>query len=137
MELDLTAAWKLSRLLREQKPDIVHAHDAHAVAMTALVISLGGAAVSTRFVAARRVTFHVGRNTFSRWNYRQVDRFICTSAFIRSILAGDGVDLTRVHIAPLANAHRTFWLPHGAPSSEMSPLSIQARASDISLMRRT
>ena len=127
MELDLTAAWKLSRLLREQKPDIVHAHDAHAVAMTALAISLGGAAVSTRFVAARRVTFHVGRNTFSRWKYRQVDRFICTSAFIRSILAGDGipsnrldvvydgVDLTRVHAAPLVNVHQTFCLPHGAP----------------------
>ena len=30
MEMDLSAAWKLSRLLRERRPDIVHAHDAHA-----------------------------------------------------------------------------------------------------------
>jgi len=37
MELDLTAAWKFSRLLREQQPDTVHAH---AVTMTALAISL-------------------------------------------------------------------------------------------------
>ena len=127
MELDLTAAWKLSRLLREQQPEIVHAHDAHAVAMTALAISLGGAALPTRLVAARRVTFHVGKNAFSRWKYRQVDRFICASAFIRSILIGDGipadrldvvydgVDLKSVQAAPLVNAHQTFWLPHGAP----------------------
>lgn len=127
MELDFTAAWKLSRLLREQQPEIVHAHDAHAVAMTALAISLGGATLPTRLVAARRVTFHVGRNAFSRWKYRQVDRFICASAFIRSILIGDGipadrldvvydgVDLKSVEAAPLVNIHQTFWLPHGAP----------------------
>jgi len=127
MELDFTAAWKLSRLLLEQRPDIVHAHDAHAIAMTALAISLGGAALPTRFVAARRVTFHIGKNAFSRWKYRQVDRFVCASAFIRSILIGDGipperldvvydgVDATSVQTAPLVNVHQTFWLPHGAP----------------------
>jgi glycosyltransferase involved in cell wall biosynthesis len=127
MELDLTAAWKLSRLLREQQPTIVHAHDAHAVAMTALAISLGGAALPTRLVAARRVTFHVGKNVFSRWKYRQVDRFICASEFIRSVLIGDGIpadrldvvydgaDLKSVQAAPLVNAHQTFCLPHGAP----------------------
>ena len=126
-ELDLTAAWRLSRLLREQQPEIVHAHYAQAVAMTALALSLGGTALPTRFVAARRVAFHIERNAFSRWKYHQVDRFICASAFIRSRLIGDGipadrldvvydgVDLKSVQAAPLSNAHQTFWLPHGAP----------------------
>ena len=31
-EMDLTAAWRLARVVKRMEPDIVHAHDAHAVA---------------------------------------------------------------------------------------------------------
>ena len=50
-EMDLTAAWRLSRILKQLKPDIVHAHDPHGVAMAALALSM-----STQLVeaAARR-----------------------------------------------------------------------------------
>ena len=126
-EMDLGAAWQLSRLMRQLRPDVVHAHDAHAVAVTALALSLGGAALRTRFIAARRVDFHIGKNAFSRWKYRQVERFICASSFIRSMLTSDGipadrtivvyegVDLERVSAAPPLNLHKEFWLPHNAP----------------------
>ena len=126
-EMDLRAAWQLSRLLRELQPEIVHAHDAHAVAMTGLALSLGGSALRARFVASRRVDFHVGRNAFSRWKYRQVECFICASALIRSMLIADGVaperttvvyegiDLDHVAAAPPINVHAEFWLPHQAP----------------------
>src|SRR4029078_11014247 len=40
-ELDLTAAWKLARVIKRLAPDVVHAHDAHGVAMAALALSLG------------------------------------------------------------------------------------------------
>src|SRR5881396_2497385 len=40
-EVDLTAAWRFSRLVRRLKPDVVHAHDPHAVAMAALALSMG------------------------------------------------------------------------------------------------
>jgi len=127
MEMDLRAAWQLSRLMRDLQPDIVHAHDAHGVAMAALAVSLGGSALRTRFVAARRVDFHIGRNAFSRWKYRQVDCFICASGFIRSMLINDGlpadhitvvyegIDLADVEAAPPLNVHKEFWLPHNAP----------------------
>ena len=46
-EIDLRAAWRLSRLLRELQPEIVHAHDAHAVALTGLALSIGGNASGT------------------------------------------------------------------------------------------
>src|SRR4026208_1454182 len=35
-EMDLGAAWRLSRLIKQLGPDIIHAHDPHDVAMAAL-----------------------------------------------------------------------------------------------------
>ena len=40
-DLDPVAAWELSRLVRRLAPDVIHAHDAHAVAVAALARSLG------------------------------------------------------------------------------------------------
>ena len=126
-EMDLRAAWQLSQLMRRLQPDVVHAHDAHGVAMTALALSLGGSALHSRFLATRRVDFHIGKNAFSRWKYRQVERFICVSSFIRTMLISDGIpadrtilvyegiDLERVGAVPPLNAHKEFWLPHDAP----------------------
>ena len=127
LEMDLAAAWQLSRLLRDLQPEVVHAHDAHGVAMTALALSLGGSRLQTAFVAARRVDFHIGKNALSRWKYRQVDCFICASQAIQSMLVDDGVpadratvvyegiDLDHVSAAPPLDLHKAFWLPHGAP----------------------
>src|SRR3979409_126517 len=41
-EIDLSAGWRLSRVLRQLQPDIVHAHDPHGVAMAALALSMRG-----------------------------------------------------------------------------------------------
>ena len=35
-EVDLHAGWRLSRIIKDLKPDIVHAHDPHAVAAASL-----------------------------------------------------------------------------------------------------
>ena len=40
-EADFTAAWRLSRVIRRINPDVIHAHDPHAVAMAGLALSLG------------------------------------------------------------------------------------------------
>lgn len=127
LEIDLAAAWQFSRLIRALKPDVVHAHDAHGVAMTALALSLVGSRLKTAFVAARRVDFHIGKNALSRWKYRQVDCFICASKAIQSMLVNDGVpsnrttviyegvDIDHVTAAPPINIHKVFQLPHGTP----------------------
>src|SRR6185295_19059198 len=131
-EMDLTAAWRLSRLLKQLRPDVIHAHDPHGVAMAALALSMSGsgaraAAAATPLVAARRVDFHMKDNALSRWKYRQVDCFICASEAIRKMLVADGVpsvravtihegiDLGHVEAAPPANLHAELWLPHHAP----------------------
>jgi glycosyltransferase involved in cell wall biosynthesis len=126
-EMDFRAAWQLARVVRQWRPDIVHAHDPHAVALAALALSMGSFERRPPLVAARRVDFPLRQNAFSRWKYRQVDRFICASHLIARMLvdAGiepdriatvhEGVDLGHVDGAPPANLHREFWLPHEAP----------------------
>jgi glycosyltransferase involved in cell wall biosynthesis len=130
-EMDLTAAWRLSRVVRRLDPDIIHAHDAHGVALAALTLSLGAGASKGRrapaLVVSRRVDFHLKGNSLSRWKHRQVDCFIAASEAIRQMLVADGVpgdrtitvhegiDVDHVLAAPPVNVHETFWLPHHAP----------------------
>jgi L-malate glycosyltransferase len=127
MEMDLSAAWRLSRLIKQVRPDIVHAHDPHGVAMAALALSMSTQLAKPPLIAQRRVDFRIRGNSLSRWKYRQVDCFICSSEAIRELLiqegvppqrvvtVHEGVDLHRVAKAPPVNLHEELWLPHNAP----------------------
>lgn len=126
-EMDLSAAWRLSRLIKQVRPDVVHAHDPHGVAMAALALSMGTSGLSPALIASRRVDFHIKQNALSRWKYRQVDCFICSSDAIRRMLVADGVpesrttvvyegiDIERVDAAPALDLHAELWLPRHAP----------------------
>jgi glycosyltransferase involved in cell wall biosynthesis len=129
-EVDLSAAWKFSRIIKRLRPDIIHAHDPHGVAMASLALSIGSGTKDSPapgLVAARRVDFHLKGNSFSRWKYRQVDCFIAASEAIRQMLVADGVpaertvtvhegiDVEHAAAAPVVNVHEAFWLPHGSP----------------------
>jgi glycosyltransferase involved in cell wall biosynthesis len=128
-EMDLTAAWRFARVVKRLNPDVVHAHDPHAIAMAAVALSFASASSRREpaFVASRRVDFHLKGNSFSRWKYRQVDCFIAASDAIRRMLIADGVpadrtvtihegiDVDHVVAAPPVNVHEAFWLPHQAP----------------------
>jgi L-malate glycosyltransferase len=126
-EIDLAAAWRLSRVVKRLLPDVIHAHDAHAIAMASLALSFGSPSAAPALIASRRVDFHLRKNSFSRWKHRQVDCFITASEAIREMLIADGVaadrtvtvhegiDVARVVAAPPVNVHQAFWLPHRAP----------------------
>jgi glycosyltransferase involved in cell wall biosynthesis len=126
-EMDLNAAWRLSRILKQLRPDVVHAHDPHGVAMAALALSMSTQLAKPPLVASRRVDFHLRGTSLSRWKYRQVDCFLCASGAIRQMLIADGVpdrravvvhegiDIGHVEAAPPAKLHEEFWLPHQAP----------------------
>ena len=47
-EIDLAAAWRLSRVLKQLRPDVVHAHDPSAVAMAATALSIAAPRPSRR-----------------------------------------------------------------------------------------
>jgi glycosyltransferase involved in cell wall biosynthesis len=126
-EVDLHAGWKLSRIVRDLRPDIVHAHDPHAVALASLALSFLTTGKCPALVASRRVAFHLKGHAFSRWKYHQVECFIAASNAIHQILIGDGIDrdrvvtvhegidLNRVQAEAAANIHAELWLPTQAP----------------------
>src|SRR5215468_11180842 len=129
-EMDFTAAWRLARVIKRWQPDVIHAHDAHGVAMASLALSLGAASArhgEPPLVVSRRVDFHLRGNSFSRWKHRQVDCFVAASEAIRQMLVADGVpddrtvtvhegiDVEHVVAAQPVNVHEAFWLPHGSP----------------------
>lgn len=126
-EVDLASAWRLARVIALHRPEIVHAHDPHAVAMASMALSFGVGPVTPTLVASRRVDFHLQKHSFSRWKYRQVTCFIAASEAIADILAADGIprsrivvvhdgiDVERVRHVPAADIHAEFWFPKGAP----------------------
>ena len=130
-ELDLAAAWRLTRVIKDVRPEIIHAHDPHGVAMAALALAYQGPGNANepqpQLVASRRVDFPLKGNAFSKWKYRQVRAFICASEAIRHMLieqgvpatdaitVHEGIDLAHVDAAPPVNVHEMFWLPHKAP----------------------
>ena len=126
-EVDLAAAWRLARVVALHRPEVVHAHDPHAVAMASLALSFGVGNATPVLVASRRVDFRLNRNSFSRWKYRQVACYIAASRAIADILRGDGIpssrirvvhdgiDVERVMQVPAADLHQEFWFPKGAP----------------------
>jgi glycosyltransferase involved in cell wall biosynthesis len=126
-ELDLKAGWRFSRLLNRVRPDVVHAHDPHAVSMAALGISMSSLAPAPPLVVSRRVDFHLKRHSFSQWKYRQGSAFIAASEAIAAILASDGIPRSRIvtvhegiDVERIANVeprsvHAEFFLPTHAP----------------------
>lgn len=84
----------LRRLARRLRPQVVHAHDPHAVSASLLAVRL---APRPRLVASRRVDFHL-RGALSRWKYRSCQRVIAASRAIAQVLEADGVARQRVHV---------------------------------------
>ncbi len=125
-EVDLASAWRLARVIAMHRPDVVHAHDPHAVAMASLALSFGVAPAAPVLVASRRVDFRLQRHSFSRWKYRQVACFVAASRAIADILESDGVPRSRITVVHdgidvgsvmrtvPADLHREFWFPKGS-----------------------
>ncbi|MBP8273236.1 MAG: glycosyltransferase family 4 protein [Acidobacteria bacterium] len=127
-EFDVRAAWQLARILGATQPDVIQAHDPHAVALAALALKMPQAGPKKPlFVASRRVDFHLKHHAFSRWKNNKVDVWICASGLIAEMLERDGVpkdriavvhegvNISRIDKIPAVDAHAAFFLPHGAP----------------------
>lgn len=126
-EFDVRAAWQLARIFSDVRPDVIHAHDPHGIALAAMALKSPLAPRKRPlFVAARRVDFHLQRHAFSRWKNSQVDLWICASELIADMIMKDGVAPDRIAVVhegvnvsqidkvATVDAHAAFFLPHNA-----------------------
>lgn len=126
-EVDLAAAWRLSRVLKQMRPAVVHVHDPGALSMAALALSIAAPQPRPWLVAAHRIEAHLPHNSFSRWKHAEADAFIANAQALADRLVADGiprfkvfvvhegVDVERIARLAPADVHGMFYLPHGAP----------------------
>lgn len=97
-DYDLLSAWRLARVLNEEKPDLLHAHHprAHAVGLAAKFLSRS----KPVFLVTRRVSFPIPKNPFSRIKYvnSYVDRYIAVSEAVKKILAESGIPPEKIEV---------------------------------------
>jgi len=117
--LDPRAWWHLRRTIATFQPDVIHAHDSHALTLIATV------ALGRNVVATRRVQFRIGR--FTAW--RRPDRIIAISQAVKRVLIDDGiasdavdvvhdgidVDVVRQAATPPLDIRRQLGIAAGAP----------------------
>jgi len=84
-------AWRLWR--ESRAADLVHAHDARAHTLAALVSQCP-------CVVARRVAFPVRTGPWSRWKYKRAAHYLAISACVAGQLRCAGVDAGRIAIVP-------------------------------------
>lgn len=79
--------WRSSRLSNT----VVHAHDARAHTLAALVPGI-------RLVVSRRVAFPLKRSLLSRWKYHRAKRYLAVSCFVRDLLINSGIPPAKVDV---------------------------------------
>ena len=122
-ELCPATAWRLARAASAAENPVLHAHTAHTAGNAAFARLLGG----PRWVAHRRVDFHLSGPLSARLKYGSAARLIAVSAFIKGVLAEDGIAPSRVDVVPDA-------LPFGADEEALAGTAPWGRG-DRTLLR--
>ena len=123
-EWDLSAARSLLRLVDQERPEIIHFHDARSAGIGALI----RVQRIPPIIVSRRVDFPIGRNPFSRRKYRRADAVVAVSNRIGDIclqagilreriaIVHDGIDIERFGtMMPKARARLAIGISPGIP----------------------
>ncbi len=97
LSLDPRALWRLFVEILAFRPDIVHAHDSHALRLASWARDMGAAAGRHAYlVGTRRVDFRVRRG--SAWF--RAERVIAISQAVQTVLLADGLPASVVRVVP-------------------------------------
>ncbi|HVN80454.1 MAG TPA: glycosyltransferase [Terriglobia bacterium] len=95
-EWDPVSLFRLFQILRNFRPEIVHAHDARTLGLAVILKGIGG---KFRLVASRRVAFPIRRNPLWKMKYQQSPaRIVAVSQFIRESLIKDGINPAKITV---------------------------------------
>ncbi|MEX2235348.1 MAG: glycosyltransferase family 4 protein [Cyclobacteriaceae bacterium] len=83
--MDFFSAFKINKICRNEKIDIIHLHTSKAQGVGVLSTFYGN---RVPMVLSRRVAFLPGKNIFSRWKYNQnqIKKILCVSEKIMTIM---------------------------------------------------
>jgi glycosyltransferase involved in cell wall biosynthesis len=95
-EADPFALHRLARLLRDVRPDLIAAHEAHAWGLAAL--ARGAAGSRAALVYHRRIDRPLRGGWLAGWKLRRTARFLCVSEAIGEILAAQGIPRERIRV---------------------------------------
>ena len=90
------AAWRLRKLIREARFDLVYANEAHA--LTAAWLARSHRHVP--LVVARRVTFPLSRGSIALARYRAAARIVAISEAVRRELLAAGIHAKQIEVVP-------------------------------------
>jgi glycosyltransferase involved in cell wall biosynthesis len=95
-EADPFALHALAHLLRELRPDLIAAHEAHAWGLAAL--ARAAARVGAPLVYHRRIDRPLRRAWPGSWRIARTERFVCVSEAIGELLAAQGIERARIRV---------------------------------------
>ncbi|MFW6139755.1 MAG: glycosyltransferase family 4 protein [Acidobacteriota bacterium] len=97
-EADIISVLKLTRQMKRANCVLVHSHDAHSAAVSAMASSR--AKVPIR-VISRRVDFPLKNNYFSKIKYRRdIDMIIAISEGVKKVLVSSGIEQKKIRVVP-------------------------------------
>lgn len=96
-EYNISAVFKLKKLMKSFRPDVVHVHK--PVPFTLASPAASWAKVPA-FIVSRRVSFPVGRNIFSAWKWRnfRIDGIIAVSEQTKGVLVDFGFSPRKIEV---------------------------------------
>jgi hypothetical protein len=123
----LARAWRLSRVIKQLKPDLIHAHDPLAVTMAATALSIAEQHRSRSWSRPAGQSSASSTRRFHAGHTRRWDGFIANSRVIgdrlvtegvpraKITIVNEGVDVDRIERLQPANVRAAFYLPVQAP----------------------
>ena len=88
-EFDIMTAYKIAKICKKEKFNILHLHSAHAMAIGLLVKLFYH---KLKLVGVKRVDFNIKKNFLSKIKYSKMDKIVCVSNRIKHVLIEDKIE---------------------------------------------